>query len=106
MKKLSEYATTDINTLTQNGKYMLFFKADWCPDCKFIEPFMPEIAADYPDYQFIEVDRDEFMDLAKDLGIMGIPSFVAFKDGQEIGRFVNKDRKTKPEVESFIDSLN
>ena len=66
---------------------------------------MPEIESDFADYQFIKVDRDENIDLAADLGIMGIPSFVAYKDGQEIGRFVNKDRKTKEQVESFLRSL-
>ncbi|KMO60134.1 thioredoxin, partial [Lacticaseibacillus rhamnosus] len=29
-----------------------------------------------------------------------------FKDGKEIGRFVNKDRKTKQQVEDFITGLN
>ncbi|MCT6857043.1 MAG: thioredoxin family protein [Bombilactobacillus mellis] len=106
MKELNDYSTTDVQTVTQDGKYILFFSATWCPDCKFIEPFMPEIEADYPDYQFVHVDRDQFLDLAKELGIMGIPSFVAFDRGQEIGRFVNKDRKTKAEVEEFINSLN
>ncbi|MFT9270602.1 MAG: thioredoxin family protein, partial [Lentilactobacillus hilgardii] len=38
--------------------------------------------------------------------VMGIPSFVAYDNGQEIGRFSNPDRKTKQEVEKFIDSLN
>ena len=106
MKELNDYSTIDVQTVTQDGKYILFFSATWCPDCKFIEPFMPEIEADYPDYQFVHVDRDQFLDLAKELGIMGIPSFVAFDRGQEIGRFVNKDRKTKAEVEDFINSLN
>jgi hypothetical protein len=38
--------------------------------------------------------------------VFGIPSFIAFENGEEIGRFVNKDRKTKEQVEKFIDSLN
>lgn len=36
---------------------------------------------------------------------MGIPSFVAFENGKETGRFVNKDRKTQAEIESFIKNL-
>nr|MCR4912154.1 thioredoxin [Lactobacillus sp.] len=35
----------------------------------------------------------------------GIPSFVVYQDGKEIGRLVNKDRKTKEEVENFLNSL-
>nr|WP_252192433.1 thioredoxin family protein [Secundilactobacillus kimchicus] len=89
----------------KNGKYMLFFSATWCPDCAFIKPAMPEIEAEYPDYQFLAVDRDENTDLAVDLFVLGIPSFIAFDQGKEIGRFVNKDRKTKKQVEDFIDAL-
>lgn len=88
-----------------DGKQMLFFSADWCPDCRFIKPAMPEIEAEYADYNFIYVDRDANIDVCQELGVMGIPSFIAFENGKEIGRFVNKDRKTKAEVEKFINGL-
>ncbi|SIE49450.1 Uncharacterised protein [Mycobacteroides abscessus subsp. abscessus] len=35
----------------------------------------------------------------------GIPSFIAFRDGEESGRFVSKDRKTQEEIENFIAGL-
>lgn len=60
---------------------------------------------DFPEYTFIEVDRDENIDLAAELNIFGIPSFVVYSDGKEIGRFVNKDRKTKQQVEDFLNDL-
>ena len=66
---------------------------------------MPEIVESYPEVQFIEVDRDRFIDLCGELAIFGIPSFVAFEKGQEVGRFVSKDRKTKEEIEAFIETL-
>ena len=106
MKDLPKTNLTDLEAQVQSGRYILFFTADWCPDCRFIKPAMPEIEAEYADFTFIKVDRDENIDLAAEMGIMGIPSFVAYQDGQEIGRFVNKDRKTKQEVETFINGLN
>ena len=84
---------------------IVMFTADWCPDCHFIDPFMPEIEAENPGYQFVTVDRDNFMDLAVEYEVMGIPSFIAFKEGQEIGRFVSKLRKTKEQINSFISEL-
>ena len=105
VKDLAKTNLTDLTKQLQSGKYMLFFTANWCPDCRFIKPAMPAIEAEYPDYTFLKVDRDENIDLAGEMGIMGIPSFVAYSDGQEIGRFNNGDRKTKQEVESFINSL-
>ncbi|WP_070120541.1 thioredoxin family protein [Bacillus marinisedimentorum] len=89
----------------KSGDAILMFSADWCPDCRFIEPFLPELENEYPDYRFYYVDRDEMIDLCADLGIFGIPSFVAYRDGEEAGRFVNKDRKTKEQVQEFIESL-
>ena len=95
----------EVQVEKNNGKTIFFFTADWCGDCVYIKPVMPEIEAAHPDFTFIQVDRDEFIDLCGELSIMGIPSFVAFENDKETGRFVNKDRKTQAEIESFIKNL-
>lgn len=105
MEKLPKVDKETLLTQIADGKYMLFFSADWCPDCNFIKPRMPEIEAEYPEYKFLAVDRDENIDLAVELDVFGIPSFIAFEDGKEQGRFVNKDRKTKEQVEEFVNTL-
>jgi len=80
------------------------FKASWCKDCHFIEPFMPDVEAAYAGkITFIEIDRDELPDLCLELNILGIPSFIAFSGGQELIRFVSKLRKTREEIEQFLD---
>lgn len=84
------------------GKHVFFFTAGWCGDCNFIKPKMPEIEAENADFSFVQVDRDDFMDLAVEWGIMGIPSFVVIEDGKETARLVNKLRKTKEEVNTFL----
>lgn len=91
--------------LKNNGKHILMFSAGWCPDCRVIEPFLPEIEEKYKEYDFVHVDRDEYIDLCQQLDVFGIPSFIAFEDGKELGRFVSKDRKTKEEIENFIEGL-
>lgn len=70
-----------------------------------IEPFMPEIEKKYEEFQFVYVDRDDFIDLCQEYDVFGIPSFIAFENGVEIGRFVSKDRKTREEIEAFLDDL-
>lgn len=87
------------------GKVMLFFTADWCGDCVFIKPHMPALEAEFPDYTFIQVDRDAFIEVCQKWNIMGIPSFIALNEGQETGRFVSKDRKTKEEISTFIKNI-
>ena len=79
------------------------FKTTWCKDCHFIEPFMPQIEEAYQDrLQFIHIDRDDMPDLCSELNILGIPSFIVFREGQELIRFVNKLRKTRDEIEEFL----
>jgi thiol-disulfide isomerase/thioredoxin len=92
--------------LKKEERVVFMFSADWCPDCRVIEPILPGIEADYPEYQFIYVDRDEFIDLCGELNVFGIPSFVAYHSGEEAGRFVSKDRKTQEEIEAFLNSLS
>lgn len=105
MEKLARMDKKALEEKLSSGKYVLFFTANWCPDCRFIKPAMPEIEAEYKDYEFILVDRDENIDLCQEMMIMGIPSFVVYEDGQEKARFVNKDRKTKKEVEDFLNNI-
>lgn len=83
-------------------KIVLFFTADWCPDCQFIYPVMPEIEAENADFTFVRVNRDNFMEVAQEWNIFGIPSFVVLENGKEIGRLVNKLRKTKAEINDFL----
>ncbi|WP_339251201.1 thioredoxin family protein [Sporosarcina sp. FSL W8-0480] len=90
----------------KNGERTMFmFTAGWCPDCRVIDPILPGLEADYPEYEFVSVDRDEFIDICQELDVFGIPSFIAFHEGKEVGRFVSKDRKTREEIEEFINGL-
>ncbi|KRM58156.1 thioredoxin family protein [Ligilactobacillus animalis] len=105
MEKLAKMDKKTLEEKLSTGKYVLFFTADWCPDCRFIKPAMPEIEAEFSQFEFILVDRDENIDLCQEMMIMGIPSFVVYEDGKEKARFVNKDRKTKKEVEDFLNNI-
>lgn len=81
------------------------FSANWCPDCRFIEPFMPKLIEKYKDYTFYYVDRDQWITLAQEQMVMGIPSFIGVGSGKELGRFVSKLRKSEAEIDEFLASL-
>lgn len=86
-------------------KTVFLFTADWCGDCQYLYPLLPAIEVENTDYSFRQVDRDDFMDLVQKWDIFGIPSLVVFENGQEIGRFVDKNRKTKEEINAFLKGL-
>ncbi|WP_078579484.1 thioredoxin family protein [Salipaludibacillus agaradhaerens] len=81
---------------------VLMFSAGWCPDCVVIEPVLPELEEKHSDLAFYKVNRDDFIELCQELEVFGIPSFLVFKNGKEVHRFVSKDRKTKEEIDAFL----
>ncbi|MEC0230001.1 thioredoxin family protein [Paenibacillus alba] len=90
--------------ISQSTLTVAIFKTTWCKDCHYIDPFMPAVEQAYEGrITFIELDRDEVPDLCEQLNILGIPSFIAFREGKELVRFVNKLRKTREEIEQFLD---
>ena len=66
---------------------------------------LPEIEAENPEFTFILIDLDAYMDLAKVWDVYGIPSLVVLEKDKEIGRFVNRDRKTKAQITAFLAGL-
>ena len=101
------HSTAEFDEAISSSKpSVALFKADWCKDCRFIEPFMPEVAAKYAErLRIFVVDRDELPELGERFNILGIPSFVAFVDGRETISFISKLRKTREEIEGFLDRV-
>ncbi|MBM9446238.1 thioredoxin family protein [Staphylococcus ureilyticus] len=89
----------------KRGDTVFLFTADWCPDCKVIEPDLPQLEAKYTNYKFVSVDRDKFIDICIEDGIMGIPSFLVFSNGQQIGSYIGKERKSIEQIDNFLASL-
>ncbi|EST89779.1 hypothetical protein T233_01172 [Vagococcus lutrae LBD1] len=94
---LEEFAS-----LVETGTHVFYFTADWCGDCVYLKPHLADIVATFPKIDFVEINRDKFIEACESMQIFGIPSLVIVRDGQEVARFVDKNRKTKGEVLSFL----
>lgn len=104
MQKISSQAEFQV-AIQSPRLTVAVFKADWCSDCKFMDPFMPDVETKFSnDLTLVEVDVDQVGDLSQELNILGIPSFVAFSDGRELVRLVNKLRKSREEIEGFLNT--
>ncbi|OIN67100.1 thiol reductase thioredoxin [Exiguobacterium sp. KRL4] len=102
MKKLESKQQFDE---AKQGNAVFLFSANWCPDCRFLDPFMPEMESTFNEFDFYYVDRDEHIEIAQEMDIFGIPSFVAYRDNAETGRYVGKERKTPEQVTSFLETV-
>ncbi|MDT4041179.1 thioredoxin family protein, partial [Staphylococcus aureus] len=58
--------------------------------------------ARYPMFDFVSVDRDKFMDICIENGIMGIPSFLVYKNGELLGSYIGKERKSIEQIDAFL----
>ncbi|KAK8865818.1 thioredoxin [Kwoniella newhampshirensis] len=58
--------------------------ATWCGPCKMISPHFAKLEAKFPGVKFVKVDIEEQEDIAKEVGIKAMPTFIAYKDGKPI----------------------
>ncbi|GAB7362210.1 hypothetical protein MBLNU230_g2235t1 [Neophaeotheca triangularis] len=62
--------------------------ATWCGPCKVIAPQVVKFSDTYTDARFYKIDVDEVPDVAQELGIRAMPTFVLFKDGEKVTEVV------------------
>jgi hypothetical protein len=80
-----------VKMLLQDKISICLFTSFACSDCTTTK----QIVADL-------VDRNELAALSKDLGVNVVPSFLSYKNGQELSRFMTPYPKTRAEIISYI----
>lgn len=65
---------------------LLDFYADWCGPCKMVAPFVAQIADEHPEYLIGKINVDNSPELAKEFGVMSIPTLVVMKEGKVVSQ--------------------
>lgn len=64
------------------------FWAEWCGPCKVLGPALERVAeACQGAFELVKVDVDANPALARQFGVQGIPTVIAFRDGNPVSRF-------------------
>lgn len=78
-------------------KILVDFYANWCGPCKMLAPILEKVDSNL---KVVKVDVDAFEKLAKEYGIMSIPTLILFENGKEIKR--NIGFISKEQIENFL----
>lgn len=76
------------NDLISSDIVLVDFFATWCGPCRMLGPVLEEMANDRSDIDIVKMDVDECPDIAKNYGIMSVPSLLLFKNGSLVSKKV------------------
>lgn len=100
MKITSENFEKEV--LNSEVPVLVDFFATWCGPCKMMSPVVEELAKEMEGKAKVyKVDTDEEQNLAIKYGIMSIPTFIVFKNGEPVGKAIGMRDK-----EELINLLN
>ena len=78
------------------------FFATWCGPCKMMSPVVEELEKELEGKaKVFKIDTDEERDLAIKYGIMSIPTFIVFKNGEVKAKSIGMQDK-----EELIEMIN
>ncbi len=81
--------TFQTEVIESDTPVLVDFWADWCAPCKMIAPVVEQIAEEKDgDLRVAKLDVDENQRIAASMGVMSIPTFILFKDGEPVARLV------------------
>ncbi len=79
----------DQEVLKSQLPVLVDFWADWCGPCRMVAPAVSAIAKEYQGKLTVgKLNVDEASDIAGKYDVMSIPTFIIFKDGNVVDKFV------------------
>ena len=98
---LTHATEENFQSLIDKELVVVDFFATWCGPCKMLSPVLEDLANDRSNVNIVKVDVDECQNLAKNYGIMSVPTLFLFKNGSLISK--RNGYMPKEEITSWIE---
>lgn len=72
----------NFNDLINGEAVLVDFFTEWCGPCKMLAPVLEDLASDRSELKIVKIDVDLNSNLAKNYGIMSVPTLMLFKNGE------------------------
>ncbi|KAF8534719.1 thioredoxin-like protein [Trichophaea hybrida] len=74
------------NVLEKAGDKLVVidFFATWCGPCKIIAPQVEKLSKEFEEVEFYKLDVDEHQQIAAELAVRAMPTFLFFKNGKKL----------------------
>lgn len=76
---------SNFNSVVNDDLVLVDFFATWCGPCRMLAPVLDELSEDRS-IKIVKVDIDESRALAKQFGIMSVPTLVLFRNGNKVAQ--------------------
>ena len=92
MSKAPFVQDSELNELiSQSLPVVVDYTASWCGPCKFISPFIDQLAEQYEGRaKVVKIDLDQNKENATKYQIRSIPAVLYFKNGELVDNLVGK----------------
>lgn len=101
------HSAADMDRLVaeEKGYVLLWLWAAWCRPCQVMAPAVQALEERFSgEIQVVRMEVDEQEELAEGFSLVGVPTFILYKDGEEKGRIVGYRMKAKffEEIEAMM----
>ncbi|MDP9389601.1 MAG: thioredoxin family protein [Actinomycetota bacterium] len=99
---IAEATKETFRDLVADGTTLVDVWGTDCQPCMALMPFVERLAGERDDLRVVKLEAPKARRLCIELRVMGLPAFLLFQDGQEVGR-INGADLNESKIRTWLD---